>query len=56
MVVMNLPQLIALTRAVSLVVGGDTGPVHLAAGAGATSGGVVWAYGSGAQWALVFWR
>jgi heptosyltransferase-1 len=30
----SLPQLIALTRRVSLVIGGDTGPVHLAAALG----------------------
>jgi heptosyltransferase-1 len=33
-VVCDLPQLIALTRRAKLMVGGDTGPVHLAAGLG----------------------
>jgi len=33
-IVSTLPQLIALTRRVSLVIGGDTGPLHLASALG----------------------
>ena len=42
MVSCSLPELISLTRRVSLAIGGDTGPVHLA---GALGKGVVGLYG-----------
>ena len=48
----TMTQMIALERRAALVVGGDTGPVHLAAALGRPVVGAIWADGPGAYGAL----
>ena len=45
----TLAQMIALERRAALVVGGDTGPIHLAMALENAGGSAIWADGSGAD-------
>ena len=48
----SVGELIALTRRASLFVGGDTGPMHLAAAFARARGGALRSHSPGAQWTI----